>query len=355
MAEKKNIAVVFGGESSEYEISLISSSFVIDNIDKEKYNVYTIGITKEGAWYLYEGETENIKNGSWVNDTNNKKAFIAPDKNLHGMVVFDENGAKVIPLDVIFPVLHGKNGEDGTMQGLLALSGIPYVGCNTYSSAVCMDKVTTKILCEKVGIPVVPYVFFRKNGFCPEDAVKECEENLSYPMFVKPANAGSSVGITKANNRGELVKGFEIAFDNDYKVLVETGVKNAREIEVAMLGNKNACASVCGEIAPGADFYDYETKYVADTASYYVPARISDVLSENIRACAEKIYRTLDCAGLSRVDFFLDEKDVLYFNEINTIPGFTPISMYPGLMGKCGYSYSALIEKLIENACEEKL
>ena len=350
---KKTVALLFGGVSSEYAVSCVSAACVADNINKEVYDVRLLGITQDGKWYLYTGDTDSMRNHTW--DTKADcliPAVISPSSTHHGILLED---GTVIYVDAVFPVLHGKNGEDGTMQGLLALSGIPYVGCNTYSSAVCMDKVTTKILCEKVGIPVVPYVFFRKNGFCPEDAVKECEENLSYPMFVKPANAGSSVGITKANNRGELVKGFEIAFDNDYKVLVETGVKNAREIEVAMLGNKNACASVCGEIAPGADFYDYETKYVADTASYYVPARISDVLSENIRACAEKIYRTLDCAGLSRVDFFLDEKDVLYFNEINTIPGFTPISMYPGLMGKCGYSYSALIEKLIENACEEKL
>ncbi|MBR6506002.1 MAG: D-alanine--D-alanine ligase [Clostridia bacterium] len=350
---KKTVALLFGGVSSEYAVSCVSAACVADNINKEVYDVRLLGITQDGKWYLYTGDTDSMRNHTW--DTKADcliPAVISPSSTHHGILLED---GTVIYVDAVFPVLHGKNGEDGTMQGLLALSGIPYVGCNTYSSAVCMDKVTTKILCEKVGIPVVPYVFFRKNGFCPEDAVKECEENLSYPMFVKPANAGSSVGITKANNRDELVKGFEIAFDNDYKVLVETGVKNAREIEVAMLGNKNACASVCGEIAPGADFYDYETKYVADTASYYVPARISDVLSENIRACAEKIYRTLDCAGLSRVDFFLDEKDVLYFNEINTIPGFTPISMYPGLMGKCGYSYSALIEKLIENACEEKL
>ena len=350
---KKTVALLFGGVSSEYAVSCVSAACVADNINKEVYDVRLLGITQDGKWYLYTGDTDSMRNHTW--DTKADcliPAVISPSNTHHGILLED---GTVIYVDAVFPVLHGKNGEDGTMQGLLALSGIPYVGCNTYSSAVCMDKVTTKILCEKVGIPVVPYVFFRKNGFCLEDAVKECEENLSYPMFVKPANAGSSVGITKANNREELVKGFEIAFDNDYKVLVETGVKNAREIEVAMLGNKNACASVCGEIAPGADFYDYETKYVADTASYYVPARISDVLSENIRACAEKIYRTLDCAGLSRVDFFLDEKDVLYFNEINTIPGFTPISMYPGLMGKCGYSYSALIEKLIENACEEKL
>ena len=350
---KKTVALLFGGVSSEYAVSCVSAACVADNINKEVYDVRLLGITQDGKWYLYTGDTDSMRNHIW--DTKADcliPAVISPSSTHHGILLED---GTVIYVDAVFPVLHGKNGEDGTMQGLLALSGIPYVGCNTYSSAVCMDKVTTKILCEKVGIPVVPYVFFRKNGFCPDDAVKECEENLSYPMFVKPANAGSSVGITKANNREELVKGFEIAFQNDYKVLVETGVKNAREIEVAMLGNKNACASVCGEIAPGADFYDYETKYVADTASYYVPARISDVLSENIRACAEKIYRTLDCAGLSRVDFFLDEKDVLYFNEINTIPGFTPISMYPGLMGKCGYSYSALIEKLIENACEEKL
>ncbi len=350
---KKTVALLFGGVSSEYDVSCVSAACVADNINKELYDIRLLGITRDGKWYLYSGDTDGMRNHVW-----DKKedclipAVISPSKTHHGILLSD---GTVIHVDAVFPVLHGKNGEDGTMQGLLALAGIPYVGCNTYSSAVCMDKVTTKILCEKVGVPVVPYVFFRKNGFCLENAVKECEENLSYPMFVKPANAGSSVGITKANDRNELIKGFEVAFDNDYKVLVETGVKNAREIEVAMLGNKDAVASVCGEIAPGADFYDYETKYVSDTASYYVPARISESLSQTVRDCAKKIYATLDCAGLSRVDFFLDENDTLYFNEINTIPGFTPISMYPGLMGKCGYEYSALIEKLIDYACEEKL
>ncbi len=350
---KKTVLLLFGGVSSEYAVSCVSAACVADNINKDLYDVRLLGITSDGKWYLYGGDTDSMRDLSWVNKADClTPAVISPSKTHHGILLED---GTVIRIDAVFPVLHGKNGEDGTMQGLLTLAGIPYVGCNTYSSAVCMDKVTTKILCEKVGIPVVPYAYFRKNGFDVQKAVAECEEKLSYPMFVKPANAGSSVGITKANNRDELINGFEVAFDNDYKVLVETGISNAREIEVAMLGNKEAVASVCGEIAPGADFYDYETKYVSDTASYYVPARISDELSDTIRTCAEKIYRTLDCAGLSRVDFFLDENDVLYFNEINTIPGFTPISMYPGLMGKCGYTYASLIEKLIENACEEKL
>lgn len=350
---KKTVLLLFGGVSSEYAVSCVSAACVADNINKELYDVRLLGITSDGRWYLYGGDTDSMRDLSWVNKADClTPAVISPSKTHHGVLLED---GTVIRIDAVFPVLHGKNGEDGTMQGLLTLAGIPYVGCNTYSSAVCMDKVTTKILCEKVGIPVVPYAYFRKNGFVLENAVKECEEKLSYPMFVKPANAGSSVGITKANNRDELIKGFEIAFDNDYKVLVETGIQSAREIEVAMLGNKESVASVCGEIAPGADFYDYETKYVSDTASYYVPARISAELSDTIRTCAEKIYRTLDCAGLSRVDFFLDKNDGMYFNEINTIPGFTPISMYPGLMGKCGYTYACLIEKLIALACEEKL
>ena len=350
---KKTVALLFGGASSEYAVSCVSAACVADNIDKNAFDIHLLGITQNGEWYLYNGSTDDMRNLSWVEKTENlTPAVISPSKTHHGILLSD---GTVIRLDAVFPVLHGKNGEDGTMQGLFTLAGIPFVGCSTYSSAVCMDKITTKILCEKVGVPVVPYTYFRKDGFDIEKAVFECEEKLRYPMFVKPANAGSSVGITKANNREELVKGFEIAFENDYKVLVETGISCAREIEVAMLGNGNAIPSVCGEIAPGADFYDYETKYVADTASYYVPARISESLSETIRETAKKIYSTLDCAGLSRVDFFLDANDTLYFNEINTIPGFTPISMYPGLMGKCGYSYSKLIEKLIDYACEETL
>lgn len=350
---RKTVALLFGGVSSEYAVSCVSAACVADNFNKQSFDLRLIGITRDGKWYLYNGDTDSMRDLSWVDKKDALvPAVISPSSSHHGILLED---GSVIRIDCVFPVLHGKNGEDGTMQGLLALAGIPYVGCNTYSSAVCMDKVTTKILCEKVGINVVPYVYFRKNGFELDAAVAECESNLEYPMFVKPANAGSSVGITKAHNRQELIKGFEIAFENDYKVLVETGIVNPREIEVAMLGNENAVSSVCGEIDPGADFYDYDTKYVSDTASYHVPARISPELSEEIRSTAEKIYSVLDCAGLSRVDFFLDKNETLYFNEINTIPGFTPISMYPGLMGECGYKYAALIEKLICLACEENV
>ncbi len=348
---KKTVLILFGGVSSEYAVSCVSAANVAENINKDKFNVLLLGITSGGTWYLYNGDTDSMRNDTWhKNQSKLTPAVVSPSKSHHGLLT--ENG-EVIHVDAVFPVLHGKNGEDGTMQGLLTLAGIPFVGCSTYSSAVCMDKITTKILCERVGVPVVPYVYFDKNSFDISTAVAECEKNLVYPMFVKPANAGSSVGITKADNKAELVEGFKIAFENDYKVLVETGIISAREIEVAMLGNKDITASVCGEIAPGAEFYDYETKYVSDTATYHVPALISEEMSEKIRGYAKIVYTALNCGGLSRVDFFLSREGEVYFNEINTIPGFTPISMYPGLMAKCGYSYSDLIEKLIELACEE--
>ena len=352
MAEKKNIAVIFGGESSEYEISLISSSFVIENIDKEKYNVYTIGITKDGAWYLYDGETENIKNGSWVNDANNKKAFIAPDKNIHGMVVFDENGAKIIPLDVIFPVLHGKNGEDGTIQGIFKLSGIPFVGCHTLASAITMDKAVTHSLLSAANIEQAHYLWFYADRFDaePEKIRNKISARLNFPVFVKPANAGSSVGISKVDSPEGLDEAILKAAKEDKKIVIEEGIVG-QEVECAVMGNREPEASVVGEIGATAAFYDYDDKYKNGTSKTYIPANLSQEKMEEIRRIAIRAYRHLGCMGLSRVDFFV-EKDTerVILNEINTLPGFTSISMYPKLWQASGVESRELIEKLIDYA-----
>lgn len=353
---KKHIAVLFGGASTEHEVSCISAACVIDNIDKEKFEVSKIGITKDGIWFLFDGSTDDMRSQKWLEKSEHlRAAILSPCSVHHGFLVLDKQNKKyeIVRVDAVFPVLHGKNGEDGTMQGLLRIAGIPFVGCDTYSSAICMDKVSTKILCERENIPTVPFICARNT---PEldmnKLIRQIEENFSYPVFIKPANAGSSVGITKATDRASLVDGIDIAFTNDRKILIEKAVKG-KEIEVAVLGNNTPIASPCGEINPNADFYDYNTKYIADTAEYFIPARLDTEQGEKIRSAALNIYKTLDCSGLSRVDFFACEDGSYYLNEINTIPGFTPISMYPSLMKQSGFTYAVLIEKLISLALGE--
>ncbi len=351
---KKTVAILFGGESSEYEVSCISAANVAENLDKEIYEPILVGITKDGKWWIFKGSTDDMRNHIWHTDRSKLvPAIISPCKAHHGILALD--GAKgtfeIIRIDVAFPVLHGKNGEDGTMQGLLELAGIPYVGCNTYASAVSMDKAATKTICANAGIPVVPFVS-AYNTESAKSIILRCEALYSYPMFVKPANAGSSVGITKAHNQEELEKGIELAFQHDKKLLIEPNIIG-REIEVAVCGNDKPFASVCGEIIPNSDFYDYETKYINDRSECIAPAPLDEAVSENIRELAVKVYIALGCSGLSRVDFFLSESGAM-LNEINTIPGFTPISMYPKMMDCIGISYSQLITKLLKLAQGEE-
>ncbi|OGO88617.1 MAG: D-alanine--D-alanine ligase A [Clostridiales bacterium GWF2_36_10] len=354
---KKHIAVLFGGMSTEHAVSCVSAACVIDNMDKDKYQISKIGITKDGVWFLFDGSTDDMRSLKWIEKTENlHAAIISPCSVHHGFMVLDKLNKKyeIVRVDAVFPVLHGKNGEDGTMQGLLRIAGIPFVGCDTYSSAICMDKVSTKILCERENIPTVPFVCVRKTvDFDMNAAVCEVEESFPYPVFVKPANAGSSVGITKATDRASLINGIVTAFLNDRKILIEKAVKG-KEIEVAVFGNEKPVASVTGEIVPNSEFYDYNTKYHADTAEYFIPARINLEINEKISKVALKIFKTLDCRGFARVDFFVCEDGTYYLNEINTIPGFTPISMYPRLMKEAGFAYSALIEQLIELAIEQE-
>lgn len=343
----KTVAILFGGESSEYEVSCVSAANVAENLDKNLFSPILVGITKDGKWWLFKGSTDDLRNHTWDKKRDLlSPVILSPCKAHHGLVALDgANGSfEIVHIDIVFPVLHGKNGEDGTMQGLLALSGIPFVGCDTYSSAVSMDKAATKIICQNAGIPVVPFSYATKNDNI-DDIVSNCEAKYGYPVFVKPANAGSSVGITKAKNREELVSGIKLAFENDKKLLVEPNTVG-REIEVAVCGNDKPFASVCGEIVPNSDFYDYETKYINDKSEAIAPAVLDDAVSENIRDLAIKVYKALGCGGFSRVDFFLTENGAM-LNEINTIPGFTPISMYPKLMGCIGISYSDLITKLL--------
>ena len=352
--QKKRIAVIFGGKSSEHEVSRVSASYVISKIPQDRYEVFTIGITKEGKWLLYSGSTSAIADGSWEKDNNNVRAFIAPAPSVSGLVVLRPEGAEIVKLDVIFPVLHGKNGEDGTIQGLFEMSGIPYVGCGVLASAACMDKAVTNILLEKFGIPQAAYTWFYAYEYQkdPETVIGRVEKALpQYPVFVKPANAGSSVGVSKAHNKEELIKAIEVAVKEDSKIVVEECIVGY-EVECAVLGNHEPFASVPGQIAPAAEFYDYDAKYNNAASELFIPAKISKELMEKVRQTAIKAYRLIGCSGLSRVDFFVTEDGRVLLNEINTLPGFTSISMYPKLMAACGIEGENLIEKLIQAAFE---
>lgn len=350
---KRAIAIIFGGISSEHEVSCVSAANVFDNIDKDKFIPYRLGIDKKGVWFLYDGASDCMRDGSWINDKEHlKPAVISPCTAHHGFITFCKANStyEITHIDAAFPVMHGAGGEDGTMQGLLTIAGIPFVGCDTVSSADAMDKAVTKTLVAD-KVPCIPWItLIKTTDLDIFAAIAESEERFGYPVFVKPSSAGSSVGVSKCRNRAELAKGIEEAFRHGKKLLIEKAIVGS-EIEVAVFGNDSPVASCCGEIIPGADFYDYDNKYNSDTAKYYIPARLTKEMSDAIRASALKVYRTLGCTGLSRVDFFAFEGGY-YFNEINTIPGFTPISMYPQLMKNSGVSYQDLITGLIDLAME---
>lgn len=348
---KKNLLILFGGESSEHEVSLISSSNVLNAIDKEIYDITTIGITKDGRWLLYEGEYDKIKDGSWTDEAS-KKAIISPCKSQGGIVILGENGWEERKIDVCFPVLHGKNGEDGTVQALLKLAGIKFVGCEMLGSAVAMDKIMTKIILEKNNIPQTPYVYFKKHNLDKLDTyIEKIENELGYPCFVKPVNAGSSVGASKAGNRDELIKAIDEAIIHDDKVMVEKFI-NCREIEVAVMGNTSVKIAGPGEIVSESEFYDYDTKYISNSGvSYNIPAHISEEQTKLIKEYAISAFDVLDLKGLSRIDFFIDKDNGdIYLNEVNTIPGFTNISMFPKMFMSSGVSYTKLVSELLELA-----
>ena len=349
----KNLLVIFGGCSSEYSVSLRSAASVLRNLDSSKYNVITLGITKDGAWYLYNGDVDSIENDCWFNDEDTTPAILSPDKNDKALIVLNDMGAyEKIAIDVIFPVLHGKNGEDGTIQGIFELAGIPYVGCGLLASGMCMDKAVTNTLADAAGIDGAKWAAFTETEY-REGRVNlaAIEEKLGYPIFVKPANAGSSVGISKAHNHMELLAALDIAFQNDYKAVLEETLVG-REIECAVMGNTQPVASCIGEILPTAEFYDFDAKYIDNSTGLAIPADLPESVSEKVRAAAVNAYRTLGCEGLSRVDFFLCNDGRICLNEINTLPGFTSISMFPKLFGQVGIPYAELLDRLIEYAGE---
>lgn len=352
IVNKLTVAVIFGGQSSEHEVSRVSASSIISNLDSEKYYVIPVGITKSGKWMIYNGPIENIKNGEW--EKFGTPAILSPDASQKGLLKLVGDKAKLIPIDLAFPVLHGKYGEDGTIQGLFELAQIPYVGNGVLSSSVSMDKAFTKIIAKNAKITQAKYVEVHSEDFNKIKSIAtKIEKKLGYPCFVKPANAGSSVGITKAHNKDELIEGLKLAAVHDRKIVVEEGIIG-REIECAVLGNgDNISASCVGEIFAAAEFYDYDAKYNNSASKTVVPAEISKEKQDEIRKTAIKVFKAVDGSGLARVDFFV-EKDTerVIFNELNTLPGFTPISMYSMLWNACGKPMNVLLDELIDLALE---
>ncbi|MBI5214371.1 MAG: D-alanine--D-alanine ligase [Ignavibacteriae bacterium] len=352
---KIRVGVVFGGRSAEHEVSLVSATAVMNALDKKKYEVIPIGITRDGKWMSSENVMTILKERQWV--VNETVQIVLPDPTFQGLVgVYGEIYPPMVSrLDVLFPVLHGAFGEDGTMQGLFELANLPYVGAGVLGSSVGMDKIISKQLFERAGIPVAPYVWFLSKEFRTrrERLIKEVETKLQYPCFVKPANSGSSVGISKAHDRKELIRAMKLAMEYDRKILIEKGIVNAREIEVSVLGNDEPLASVPGEIISSNEFYDYDAKYVDGKSREVIPAKLPKSVIKKIQKYALLGFKAIDCAGMARVDFLVEKgTNRFYLNEINTIPGFTSISMYPKLWQASGLSYSTLLDKLIGLAFE---
>lgn len=347
---KKTVAILFGGVSSEHDISCISAKSIIKNIDYSKYNVVILGITKQGKWFLFNDNVDLLPEDRWLASKSLIPAFICPDAQVHGIIT--SNG-DIIKLDAVFPVLHGKNGEDGTVQGLLQLAQIPYVGCDALSSAICMDKAVANAVADINGIDqakwhAVNIYDYRKN---PAAELETAIEKLGFPIFVKPANAGSSVGISKAHTKEELFEAMEVAFREDDKAVLEEFISGS-EVECAVMGNNEPVAAEVGQIIAGAEFYDFDAKYNNPQSELHIPALLSEEKRNEVRAQAVRAYKALGCEGMARVDFFVIEDGRILLNEINTIPGQTDISMYPKLFEAVGISYKELIDKLISFALE---
>jgi D-alanine-D-alanine ligase len=349
--KKKTVAVLFGGRSGEHEVSLVSAASVMNALDPGRYDVLPVGIGKDGRWYCGADALRYLRTGEGA-----PSRCILPADSGRGMFLVQQGDSWTEqPVDVVFPVIHGSNGEDGTLQGLLELAELPYVGAGVAASANTMDKVLQKRLHIQAGIAVVPFLSFRSRDIAvrAEEIAAEIAANLGYPVFVKPPNMGSSVGISKAVDHDTLVSALRVAARFDRKVLAEKAIPDAREIEVAVLGNDDPMASVPGEVISSNDFYDYDAKYVDGASTLHIPADLPEEVSTTIRRMAVKAYRALECEGMARVDFLVSSGDgVIYINELNTIPGFTSISMYPKLFEAVGIPYPDLLDRLISFALQ---
>lgn len=332
----KKIAVIFGGCSTEYEVSLQSAYAVLTHLDREKYEIISIGITREGKWFRYYGKEKYISEDTWQEKECNP-AWILPDRVEQGILEYTKEGNRLIKVDAVFPVLHGKNGEDGTIQGLIELAGLPVIGCGTLSSSLCMDKDKAHRLVEKEGIAVPKAVVLRKG---------EKADTLVYPVFVKPVRAGSSFGITKVDREEDLEKAVELAFVHDDEVIIEENIEGF-EVGCAVLGNDKLIVGRVDEIELSDGFFDFKEKYTLQNSKIHMPARIDGEIEEKIKETAKKIYRTLSCKGFARVDMFLTPDKRIVFNEVNTIPGFTSHSRYPNMMKGIDMLFEDVLDNLI--------
>lgn len=344
---RKQIAILFGGCSPEYSVSLQSAYSVITHIDRKKYTPVLIGISNAGDWFKYDGEIEKIPADTWCNEKDCIPVVVSPSRTVHGILTIKNGKIKEMYIDAAFPVLHGKNGEDGTVQGLFELAGIPVVGCGVLSSALCMDKDRAHKLAQAAGISV-PQSFVLQNDMDAEIALMQAEE-IGYPLFVKPVGAGSSYGITKVTERNQLPAALKLAFSYDNKVIIEECISGF-EVGCAVLENDGLMVGEVDEIELEKGFFDFTEKYTLKTSSIHVPARISAEEATKIKEMAKLIYKTLDCRGFARVDMFLDDTGRIVFNEVNTIPGFTTHSRFPNMMKAVHISFEQIISIAIDKA-----
>ena len=345
--EKKIIAVLFGGYSTEYDVSLQSAYAVITHMNPDLFDVIMLGITREGNWLRYQGDTSKLLDNTWFADESCTSALLSPNRADHGILEFKKDGVFLIKIDAAFPVLHGKNGEDGTVQGLIELAGIPLVGCDTLSSALCMDKDYAHKIVSLTGIKTPASVVIRKGG--SDSELWQLTRNLNYPLFVKPVKSGSSFGITKINNMEYLADAVNTAFLHDTKVVIEENIEGF-EVGCAILGTQELMIGEVDEIELNHGFFDYTEKYTLKTSQIHMPARISAETAKRIKETALTIYRELGCSGFARVDMFLTPDETIVFNEVNTIPGFTSHSRYPGMLKGIGLSFENILDKLIRSA-----
>lgn len=345
--KQKNVAVFFGGCSPEYSVSLTSAHAVLSHLDRYKYNILPIGISKDGSWYYYTGSPEHLLDDTWLRCEDCIPAMLSLDRGARKLYVFETTGISSLPVDVAFPVLHGKNGEDGTIQGAIALSGIALAGCGVLASALCMDKDRSHKLVSLAGVRV-PQGLVLESGYTLQQAVAFAEK-VGYPMYVKPVKAGSSFGITRVESPGQLSKAIDGAFLYDNQVILEENIQGI-EVGCAVLGTETLLTGAIDEIELSKGFFNFTEKYTLHSSAIHVPARISDAKAEEIKQTAKRIYRALGCAGFARVDLFLTPSGQLVFNEVNTIPGFTEHSRYPGMMKAAGYSLADVLDRIIEQA-----
>ncbi len=347
---KKNIAVLFGGCSPEYPVSLKSAYAVLNHINTDQYQVIAVGITKDGKWLRYLGEYEAILNDTWYeHESQCRSAFISPDRKVHGLCEVDKDGISTIYLDAVFPVLHGRNGEDGSVQGLAQLAGIPVVGCDIMSSALCMDKHRAHLLAEAAGVNAPKAAYFYEKPSAAELAA--AVSTLTYPLFVKPLRAGSSFGITKVESPSALADAVELAFSYDSEIIIEENI-DGFEVGCAVLGDSHLTLGRVDEIELSGGFFDYTEKYTQETSTIYMPARIDSATELRIQEAAAAVYRALGCRGFARVDMFLTPEGEIVFNEVNTIPGFTAMSRYPNMLKGVGLSYTDIVQQLISLALQ---